>query len=203
MTPSTLPFIPDARRRWLACLALLMGIAIAIAVTTLAACAMLQPPNRVTLSQSDLQRLLERHFPLDRRLLEVLDVTITAPKLRLNPESNRLATELDVATRDRLFGGRWQGRLALDSALRYEPSDQTIRLAQVRVQDFSIDNAGASVRTQAERLGALLAERVLEDFTVYRVPPERAAQLLRAGVTPGTVTVTSRGVEITLAPISR
>ena len=184
------------RRRWFAAL-------VALALT---GCAVLQSPNSVLLSEGDLQRLVQRHFPLEQRLAEVFEVTVSAPQLKLLPENNRVATALEVVARDRLFGGQWRGRLALDSALRYEPSDQSVRLAQVRVQSFSLDVAGArdaSSGAQAQRLGALLAERVLEDFTVYRVPPERAAQLLRAGVTPGAVTVNSRGVEITLAPITR
>ena len=187
------------RRRWLASLVITSA---AIASASFTGCAVLQSQNSVTLSESDLQRLLERSFPLDRRLLDILDVTVTSPKVRLLPESNRLGTELEVGTRDRLFGGRWRGRLALDSALRYEPSDQSIRLAQVRVRSFSLDG-GVTPGSQAERLGAVLAERVLEDFTVYRVPAERAAQLLRAGVAPGAVTVTQRGVEITLAPSAK
>ena len=70
------------------------------------------------------------------------------------------------------------------------------------MRHFSLDG-GATPGSQAERLGAVLAERVLEDFTVYRVPAERAAQLLRAGVAPGAVTVTPRGVEVTLAPSTK
>jgi len=169
----------------------------------LAACAGFGGPNTVTLSEGDLQRLVERHFPVERRYLDVLDVTIGAPRMRLLPERNRLATVLEVGTRDRLFGGSWHGRLALDSALRYEPQDQTVRLLQVRVDDFTVDNAGPGVpreaRTQAERLGGLLAERVLEDMVVYRLPPERAERLQRMGLAPGAVTVTARGVEITMA----
>ena len=96
--------------------------------------------------------------------------------------------------------------MALDSALRYEPSDRSVRLVQVRVNDFSLDggpSAAAGRRSQADRLGAVLAERVLEDFAIYRLTPERAAQLTGRGLTPGAITVTSRGVEITFEPATR
>ncbi len=168
---------------------------------------MVQSPRSINLSEAELQQLVDKAFPLDRRLLDVLEVSVTTPRLRLNSERNRIATELQVSTRDRLFGGQWFGRLALDSGLRWEASDQTVRLAQVRVTEFKLDGGGSGssslARTQSERLGAVLAEKVLEDFTIYRLTRERAARLERAGVMPGTVAVTPRGVEVTLQPAAR
>jgi hypothetical protein len=177
------------------------------AALALASCAVFDSPTSFTLGEAEVQALAERHFPLDRRLLDAFDVTISAPRVRLLPEHNRIATEVQIGTRDRLigavFGGALRGKLALDSQLRWEPSDQTLRLAQVRVQTFELGGGGAGSRATFERLGAVVAERVLEDFTIYRLPPERAARLTKAGVAPGSVAVTSRGIDITLAPTSR
>ena len=172
----------------------------------LSGCAQFGGPRTVVLDQDELQKLVERAFPLDRRLLEALDVSVTQPRIRLLPERNRLATELDIETRDRLFGGQWRGRLAMDSALRFEPADRSVRLVQVRVNEFSLDGGpagNAGRRSQADRLGAVLAERVLEDLAIYRLTPEKASQLGGRGLTPGAITVTSRGVEITFEPTTR
>ncbi len=166
----------------------------------LGACAGLGGPPTVTLSQSEIERLVERNFPVDRALLDVFDVTVNAPKVALVPERNRLAAVVAVRARDRLFGSSWQGQLNFDAALRWEPKDQTVRLSQVRVQDLALANPGALTRSTAERLGAALAERVLEDSSIYRLSAERAAQMRQLGYVPGAVTVTSRGVEITFAP---
>ncbi len=154
----------------------------------------------MSLSERDLDALARRAFPVERRLLEVFDATVAPPRLRLVPERNRVAAQLDIGLRDRLFGGQWKGQLDFDAALRWEPNDQTVRLALVRVQDFKLVTTGALPRTAGEKLGAALAERVLEDFTLYRLPAERAQEMQRRGVVPGAVTVTSRGVEITFAP---
>lgn len=176
----------------------------ALSTLWFAGCAVLDGPTSFTVTPQELETLLEKRFPLDRRMLEVLDVTVSTPRLRLLPDRNRLATELEVSTRDRLFGNSWRGRLALDAALRWEGADATLRLQGVRVHEFSFDGAEAfGRRDQAERLAALLAERVLEDFTVYRPSPERLARLQRLGVAPGAVNVTRSGVQITFVPNSR
>lgn len=166
----------------------------------LAGCAALVPRS-VTLSEADLQRAAERRFPAERRFLDVLDVTLTDPKVALSPADDRVASQFAVAVRERLLGGRWQGRLLLKSALRYEAADHTVRLASVRVDDFVLDGAGAAA--PLERLGALVTEQLLEGAVVYTLPGERVAQLQRAGLRPGGIAVTSRGVEISFTDGSR
>lgn len=169
---------------------------------TLGGCDTFGPPRSMLLAESDLQRLVDRHFPLERRLLEVLEVSIAAPRLQLMAERNRIATELQINTRDRLFGGQWQGRVALDSMLRWEASDQTLRMAQVRVTQVSFDG-GSLAQARTERVGAVLAERVFEGLVLYRLPAERVERLQRGGVQPSGVTVTPRGVEITFDRLPR
>ena len=173
--------------------------AAAVPVALLPGCAGLFGPPTVTLTESDLERLLQRNFPIERQLLEVLQVTVDRPRLRLLPERNRVAAELSVSARERLFTRRWQGRCSFEAALRWEDRDQSVRLTQVRVQDLALDEATVPTRSTFERLAAVLAEKVLEDLSIYRLPPERAAQMRQAGYVPGAVTVTARGVEITFA----
>lgn len=161
------------------------------------------PPDRITLAPDDIARLLDRHFPLDRRVLDVLDVTLRSPQVRLLPERNRIAALLDIGVRERVLGGRWRGTLSFDSALRWEPRDRTLRLDQARVADLRLVSGGDAARTPAERLGAVLMERVLEDLVLYTLPAEREASLRTAGVAPSGVAVTAGGVEITLSPVAR
>jgi hypothetical protein len=188
--------MPTRRSRRLLCINL-------AAAAWLAGCANLGGPGRITLDTDDIARLLDRQFPQDRRVLDVLDVTLQAPKVRLLPERNRLAAVLDIGVRERLLGGRWKGQLDFDAALRWEARDRTLRLFQARVSDLQLASAGAEVRTPAERLGAALIERVLEDMVLYTLPAERAEALRASGVAPTGVAVTARGVEITLSAAAR
>jgi hypothetical protein len=71
--------------------------------TLLAGCAALFGPRTVDVSQAQLEELLARRFPLSRRVLEIFDVTVSAPRLRLLPEANRIATDFDLSSSDRLL----------------------------------------------------------------------------------------------------
>ena len=79
--------------RALSCLAL---------AALLAACASLGGSRVMTFSEADMARLLEQHGPFQRRLLEVLDVRVQRPTVRLVPSSNRLASSFDIAATERV-----------------------------------------------------------------------------------------------------
>ena len=123
-------------------------------------------PTTVTLRADEIQALVQKSFPRERRLLDVVDVSITAPRTRLLPDSNRIGAALDVQARERLLGGRWAGRLDFDAALRWDAADQSVRLTQVRVQDLVLNSGGNATRSSTERLGAAVAERMLEDLSL-------------------------------------
>jgi len=190
----------------------------------LTGCAGFGGPTVITLTEAELQRLLAREFPLNRRLLEVLQVELPAPTLALQPERNRLGLAFTAQVQDRLTQRPLRGELGFDTALRFEPRDASVRLTQVRVNRLrrladarptAGGAAGVSAPTAADprpgfaavspaegllsSLGAAVAERMLEDLPIYTLSAERRADLRRLGLAPGAVTVTARGVEITLA----
>ena len=162
----------------------------------LVGCASLSGPRNVTLTQADLQTLIERQFPHQRRVLEVIEINVARPTLRLLPERNRIATDLDLVASERLSGRSVRGILALDYALRYEPSDASVRLTQVRVQDAKLELGGGPLSPSGARVGALLAERLLDDLVLYRADAERLKLIQRANITAAEITVTARGVEV-------
>lgn len=173
----------------------------ALAAVVLAGCAGLGGPRVITLDEAELARLVAKNFPLERSALELLELRLDTPRIALLPDRNRLSMELDVQALERLSARRYQGRLAMDYALRYDAAQQAVRLADVHVQHLQFDGAAQQLSPFAERLGTLLAEQLLRDAVIYRFKPEDLEKAGRRGYQPGAVTVTSRGVEITLAPL--
>jgi hypothetical protein len=175
--------------------------ALSVFVGLAAGCAGLSGPRTITFTEAELVRLLERNTPVDKRLLEVLDVHVSAPRVRLLPETNRLATELDVKTTERVSGRSYGGRIGLDYALRYDEATQAIRLTQVRVNKFELDGVPSPTMRGFSKLGALIAESMLDEMMLYRFTPSDLKSAEGYGYKPGAVTVTSRGIEVTLARV--
>jgi hypothetical protein len=156
-------------------------------------------PRDITLSQAELQGLLEKQFPRQQRLMELLDVSLSKPVIALVPERNRIATALDVQATERLSGRALRGSLAIDHGLRFEPSDGTVRLTNVKAGEMKLELGGTPLSGQAARLGAMVAERLLDDFPIYRLGDDKREAMARAGVNNADVAVTSRGIELRLS----
>lgn len=176
----------------------------AVAAAMLVACGSLGGARVVAVPQHELARILEMQFPLDSRLMEVVDVQVGSPRLTLLPERNRLSTELDVVTSERLYGRAYRGQIALDYGLRYDGPTRAVRLTEVRVNKLQLEEGPSAPAMPAtlNRLGSLLAEQMLNDLAVYRFTAEEADALSRTGYAPGRLVVTARGLEITLLPVA-
>ena len=94
-------------------------------------------PRTLTFSQADLTRWAQTRFPMERKLLEVLDMTLSNPQFNLRPESKRLAAVLDLSGKDRLFGRSFQGQLAFDGSLLFDAQEQAVRLVDVKVSQLN------------------------------------------------------------------
>ena len=86
-------------------------------------------PPRVRYSEGELNQMLARHFPLERRVLEVIELSLANPQLTLKPEAGRLATHFDLQASERLTGQRWHGEVALDQFLFMRPLPSCARYA--------------------------------------------------------------------------
>ncbi|VVE38466.1 DUF1439 domain-containing protein [Pandoraea anhela] len=167
-----------SRRRWLT-----MTGAAALAAG-LAGCAGLPFGNDYTFSEGQLQRALERKFPFDRRVLAVLDVNLSHPRLTLLPERNRLAVAVDATV-----------TLPLGGALAYDPATLSVVLRDPEVETFTIDGLPERWSRQLNAAGALIATQLLQGAPIYTFKPE---QLNIGGAVrqPGAITVLSHGVNV-------
>jgi hypothetical protein len=176
---------------------------LALCTLILGGCASLGGTRVITFSEADMARLLDKRGPFQRRLLEVLDVQVQRPTVRLLPTSNRLTSSFDVSATERVSRTTLTGQLAIEYGLRYDEQAQAVRMTQVKVQNLQLNDVPPEKRAGVRNLGAVIAENLLEDAVIYRFKPSDLKNAEGRGVKPTAVEVTSRGVEITLSPINR
>ncbi|WP_280150963.1 hypothetical protein [Piscinibacter sp. XHJ-5] len=179
---------------------ILRSIFLLVVAGVLAACASVGP-RTMTFSEADIARLLEQHGPFQRRLLEVLDVRVQRPSVKLLTGSNRLASAFEVSATERVSRTTLNGRIAVEYGLRYDEGAQAIRMTQVRVNELVLNDVSPAKQAGLKNLGTLIAENLLEDTVLYRFKPSDLKNAEGRGFKPGAVNVTSRGVEVTLTPL--
>ena len=188
------------RRRAVLRMASVAGALCAGVLALLSGCANLMGTHDVNISESQLTLLLARQFPMERKVLEVIDLNITNPQIELIPQANRVGTELDVTALDRLFGSTAMGHVKLDYGLRFQPSDHTIRMTQVRVRELTLSSGSNNLRGASQRIGGLVAESALEDLVLYRMKPAQADEMDRLDLVASPITVTAQGLHMSVAP---
>jgi hypothetical protein len=183
----------------------LLAASTVLPVLWLAGCAALQPgPRTIEISEAKLVEIINTQFPFNSRYLELFDVSLASPRVRLIPAENRIGTELGYSLGSFLLGARdYQGRLNLSYGLRFEPSDNTVRLSQVRVEGFEVPGVPSAYASRANRLGALLAENLLKDFVIHRLKPEDLEIARGWGYQPGALSVVPGGLRLQLDPVRR
>jgi len=165
----------------------------------LSGCASLVGTHDVDISESQLTLLMARQFPMERKVMEVIDLNITNPVLTLMPQANRVETELDVTAVDRVFGSTALGHLRLDYGLRFQPSDHTIRMTQVRVRELTLSSGSSNLHGTAQRIGGLVAEGALENLVLYRMKPAQADEMDRLNLVASPITVTPQGLHMSVS----
>ncbi|XVJ69733.1 MAG: DUF1439 domain-containing protein [Rhizobacter sp.] len=159
-------------------------------------------PRTLTFSQADLTRWAQTRFPMDRKLLEVLELTLSNPQFTLLPESNRLAAVVDLSGKDRLFGRSFTGQLALDGSLLFDVNEQAVRLVDVKVSQLKLEGLPLAAQSTVNGLGPVLVQQVFARQPLYRFKPEDLQRAAAAGLKPGALKVTGLGIELSLVPLN-
>lgn len=208
MPHTRLPLAPP-RRRFLAASARVLaraGAAASAWAVLLAGCgagagsALAQ--QRYTVSPAQLDAMLAERFPRSVPVQGLLTLTVQSPRLRLLPATNRLLAELTVDATGPALRRSHAGQLDVEFALRYEPSDRTLRAHQLKLARLDFPTLRPAV---AEMLGAyapVVAEQALHEVTLHQLRPADTALLDGLGLQPGSITVTDKGLVVAFVPRS-
>lgn len=184
---------PHARRL------LLVGTA-ALAIGGLTACASLFGPRTVEITREELQAKLARKFPMTRRVLNMFDVTASLPRLDMVADTNRVAAAVDLKARDTVFSRDYIGTVGVSFGLRYEPSDQTLRILQLNVDRIHIEGMPEGFQQMLLDMGNKLAREHLQDYPIHQFKPDDLRAADRMGYQVGDIRVTKNGLAVQLAP---
>jgi hypothetical protein len=147
----------------------LMSLALLI---LLSGCASLLPPQEIEIPLSRLQKSAEQNFPINARYLDLFDVTVSNPRLSLQPAADRLMLGLDTRVQPPLIKTPWQGELLISGGLRIDPVRRAVILTEPRLENIKLDAATGSYTSRLARLGTQLAEDLLTDRVLYTFAPD-------------------------------
>lgn len=149
-----------------------------------------------TISAEQLQRAIGERFPIRQRVEGLVDFDVQAPRLRLLPEHNRVATQFTIEVAGPALRRSYMGELDIDFALRYEPSDQSIRAHQLQVRAMRLSGLPQRSADVLELYGPQLADEAVGEVVLHRLRPQDLALADAMGLQPATITVAPHGLVI-------
>ena len=153
-----------------------------------------------TVPLAQMQQGVDQRFPVRKRLADIVDIQVQSPRLKLLPTLNRLGTELDMNVLERVGGRRYNGLLVLDYGLRFERSDNSVRMTDVRVSDVRLADVPEPYHSLIAGTLPRLAEQLLADYAVHTVSEQDMNLVSNLGFEPGEIKVTPAGLRVTLEP---
>ena len=155
-----------------------------------------------TVPPEQLQQAIAKRFPYQQKLADVLDLKILSPRLALLPDTNRIGTELDLNLLERIGGRTYTGTMALDYGLRFEASDQSVRMTGVRVSSVKLNNVPEPFNEAISRHMPRMAEQLLTNYPLHTFSEQDMALVSGLGFEPGEIRVTPKGLRVTLNPMT-
>jgi hypothetical protein len=156
-----------------------LTVAALAASAMLASCASITGPRRIELSQAKLQAGLERRFPLNNRLLELFDVKLTGPQIRIQPENDRVALTMDVSVSPPFLRQSWSGTMTLSGHLYIDAARSGVFMADAHVDRFDIQGMDGARARDLGRAADTLMNQLVRDVAIYSF---RTEDLRYAGV---------------------
>ncbi|MEG0046342.1 MAG: DUF1439 domain-containing protein [Comamonas sp.] len=163
-----------------------------------AGCSGKSVPSSVSVSQQKLQEMLAKRFPMEFPVAGLLHLDLKAPQLSMRPERNMLNAVIPAELSGKVLKERFSGLLDVDFALRYEPSDRTLRAHQIKVNQLSIDGLSPALSDMLGTYSTALAEQAMGQVVLYQLTDQDLALVDALAMEPGAITVTAQGLTVAL-----
>jgi hypothetical protein len=150
-----------------------LGLAVlavfAISAAGLMACLMLHTPDRsVSVSAIQMQRTLERTFPVTQRYFDLIDLTYHDVTIAIDPATRRI--HLMLAVTATIAGHVLHGALTADTDLRYEAQRGDLFLDQLRVRELTIEQISPQLLGRIRPMAISLLAEHLATHPLYTLP---------------------------------
>jgi hypothetical protein len=173
------------------------GCAVGAVVATSSPRAQL-PSYRVSAEQ--LQRLVAERFPARYAVADLFTLEVDAPRVRLLPQTNRVASEFALHAAGPALRHGYSGSFEVDFGLRYEPRDQTLRAHRLRAHSFRVPGLPLQALQVLDAYGQVVAQQALFEVVVHQLHARDLALPDAMGFEPGEITVMEDALVIGFVP---
>ena len=179
--------------------ALMLWATVGLGLAT-TACSGNSGPGTLSVTTEKLQAMVAKRFPREYPVAGLLQLRLQAPRLTMLPEQNAINAVLDADLAGKVLKEHYKGNLNLDFALRYEPTDRSLRAYQIKLRGLQMDGLPPGLGEMLATYASTVAEQALAQVVLYQLQDSDLALLDSLSMEPGPITVTPQGLTVALVP---
>ncbi|MDB6001868.1 MAG: putative transrane protein [Rhizobacter sp.] len=153
--------------------------------------------NEYTVGRAELQAQIEKRFPADLRVAQLIEVQLSLPRLGLNESANRASVTTDVVVNSPFANRPLNAVLTISSGLKFDPQALAVRLNDPSAEQIDVQGLSRRDAQQLQAIGSVVAREVLKDYPLHTFKPDELRRFGRT-FTPGAITVTAEGIKVQL-----
>jgi len=123
--------------------------------------------GEIRMTADELTQKMERHFPFERSVAGLLDVTLLRPRVELNADEKSVAISFEVSVKIPLTGRSITGSLKISGRPEYVAASRSLFLRDTRVERIRMDNMPDALSAALAKAASGIAKDVLEDRPLY------------------------------------
>jgi hypothetical protein len=158
------PWRPERMRRALA----VAGV-LAIAGLCSLRCHVSDKGPVIEITPEQIQERLEKKFPIKKKYLMVLELTLADPEVTLTEGSDRVGFGLSASTNVIVNAEDLEGKARMTSAIHYDRKEGALLLVDPRVEELTISPLDERYRDGVREVANLAAEEYLDAYELYRL----------------------------------
>ncbi|MBC5767982.1 DUF1439 domain-containing protein [Ramlibacter albus] len=158
------------------------------------------PRPSLRVSAAQIYKALSARFPVRWGVPGVVELSADAPQLLLAPARQQIGATLQLNASGPQMPEPQTGEVDLLFALRYEPSDRTLRAYRPDFHDVRWSRMPERTSQAVRRLLREMARQAVGEFVVHRFTDRELALADTMGVQPQTITVVDDGLLVQFGP---
>lgn len=151
----------------------------------------------IDISQKQLQEKLDARFPISKRYLMLLELTLSDPRVALREGSDRIGFGVSATTNVRVNREDLAGTAHVTAGVQYKPEEGALLLVDPEVETLTISLLPEEYEDEVMAAATVAAKEFLNDYEVYRLDQSDYKQAL-AGLLIKDVAVRGGALRITL-----
>jgi hypothetical protein len=152
-------------------------------------------PNQFSFTTAEMQKNLDKKFPIEKKYLGIIGLTLLNPKVATRPDTKRLALQFDAKLSMLGYNRVLDSSISITTDLVYDAVKQSVVLKQPRLEKIGVVGMPSGQAESLNQIVAMLVSEQLEDASIYHFT-ENETRILGMSLAPESLEITDVGVTV-------